>query len=62
MLRWVVMKSIEKIRTEESRARACVATISEKIRETTAMVIGHVERKTEEDVVIRTWKLVDTKR
>ena len=34
------IKGIEKIRTEEIRARA-----------------GHVARKTEEDVVTRTWKM-----
>ena len=30
--------------------------MSEKIREARLRWLGHVERKTEEDVVIRTWK------
>ena len=40
---------------EEIRARAGVANISEKIRE--ARWLGHVERKTKEDVVMRKWKM-----
>ena len=44
------------------RARAGVANISEKIREARRRSLGHVERKTEEDLVMRTWKWVDTER
>ena len=40
--------------TEEIRARAGVANISEKIREARPRWFGCVERKTQEDVVIRT--------
>ena len=43
-------KRIEKIRNEEIRARAGVANISEKIREAMLRWLGHVERKTAEDV------------
>ena len=55
---------IEKIRNEDIRARADVANIIyyEKIREARQRWLGHVERKTEEDVVMRTWKWVDTER
>ena len=53
---------IEKIRNEEIRARTCVANISERIREAKLRWLGHVERKTEEDVVMRTRKWVDTER
>ena len=57
MLRWVMgIKRIEMIRNEETRARAGVANISEKIREARLRWLGHVERKTEEDVVMITWK------
>ena len=52
MLRWM----IEKIRTEEIRAREGVANTSEKMIEVRLRWLGHVERKTEEDVVMRTWK------
>ena len=63
MLRWMMgIKRIEKIRNEEITARARVANISEKIREAKLRWLGHVERKTEEDVVRRTWKGVDTER
>ena len=63
MLRWVMgIKRIEKIRNEEIRATAGVANISENIREARLIWLGHVERKTEEDVVMRTWKWVDTER
>ena len=34
-----------------------MANISEKIREASWRWLGHVERKTEEDVVMRTWKM-----
>ena len=39
-----------------------MANISEKIREARLRWLGHVTRKTEEDVVMRRWKWVDTKR
>ena len=58
MLRWMMgIKRIEKIRNEEIRARADVANISEKIREARLRWLGHVARETEEDVVMRTWKM-----
>ena len=42
---------------------AGVANISETIRQVRlTMVRTYVERKTEEDVVMRTWKWVDTER
>ena len=53
------IKRIEKIRNEDIRARAGVANISEEIRETRLRWLGHMERKTEEDVVMGTWKMVD---
>ena len=54
MLRWMMaIKRIEKIRNEEIGARGGVANISEKIREVRLRWLGHVERETEEDVVIR---------
>ena len=34
--------------------------ISEKIREARLGWLGHLERTTEEDVVMKTWKWVDT--
>ena len=34
-----------------------MATISEKIREAILRWLGDVERKTEDDVVMRTWKM-----
>ena len=37
-----------------------MANTSEKIREARLKWLGHVERRTEEDVVMRTWKWVDT--
>ena len=39
-----------------------MANISEKIREARLRGLGHVERMSEEDVVMRTWKRVDTER
>ena len=59
MLRWMMgIKRIEKIRTEEIRAKAGVANISEKIREAGLKRLGHEERMTEDDVVIvRTRKM-----
>ena len=56
------IKRIETIRNEEIRARAGVANISEKIRDAKLRWLGRVERKTEEDIVMRTWKMVDTER
>ncbi len=54
MLRWMMgMKTIEKIRNEETRSRSGVANMSEKIREARLRWLGHVERKTEEDVVLK---------
>ena len=50
-------KRIEKINNEEMRARAGVANITEKIREGRLRWLGHLERKTEEDIVMRTWKM-----
>ncbi len=46
----------EKIRTEEIRTRAGVADGSGNIGEARLRWLGHVERKTEQDVVMRTWK------
>ena len=61
MLRWMMgVKKIETIRSEEIRARVGMANISEEIREARLRSLGHVERETEEDVVMRTWKWVDT--
>ena len=36
--------------------------MSQKVREARLRWLGHVERKTEEDVVMRTWKWVDAER
>ena len=54
----------EKIRNEEIRARAGMANISEKITDASLGWLGHVKRKTEEDVALRTWNIdgVDTER
>ena len=55
MLRWMMgKKRIEKIGNEEVRATAGLANISEKLREAILRWLGHVERKIEEDVVMRT--------
>ena len=43
-------KRIEKIRNEELRTRAGVANTSEKMIEARPRCLGHVERKTEEDM------------
>ena len=50
----------EKIRTEEIRTRAGVADGSGNIREERLRWLGHVERKKEEDVAMRTRQRVDT--
>ena len=61
MLRWMMgIKSIEKIGNEEIRARAGVANITKKIRVTKLRWLVHVERNTEGNLVMRTWKWVDT--
>ena len=55
---WVIgIKRIEKITNEEIKARPGVANISENIREARLRWLGHVERKTEEDAVMRTWQM-----
>ena len=57
------IKRIEKIRYGEIRARTGRANISEKIREATLLWLeSTVEKTTEEDVVLRIWKWVDTER
>ena len=48
------MQRIEKIMNEAIRVRA---NISETMREAILNWLGHVARKTEEDVVMRTWKM-----
>ena len=58
MLRWVMgIQRIEKIWNEEIRARAGSANISAETREARQRLLGHFERKTKEDVVVRTWKM-----
>ena len=55
-LRWMMgIKRIEKMRNEEIRARAGTANINIS-REARLIWLGHVERKTDEDVVMRPWK------
>ena len=44
--RMMGMKSIENIRTEEIRAKVCVANISEKIREARLIWLVHIVRNT----------------
>ena len=62
-MRWMMgIKRIEKIHNEEIRGRAGVANISENIKEARPRRLDHMERKTEEDVVMRTWKWVDIER
>ena len=57
MSRWMMgMKRIEKIRNEEIRSRAGATKINARIGEARLRWLGHVERKTQEDVVMRTWK------
>ena len=48
---------IDKISKEEIRKRIGVANISVITREARPRWVGHVERKTEEDVAMRTWKM-----
>ena len=55
MLRW--MMGIKRIENKEMRAREGVATIREKIREVRLGLVGLVERKAEEDVVMTAWKM-----
>ena len=50
-------KGVENIRNEEISARTSVANMSGKIREARLRWLGNVERKTEEDVVMITWKM-----
>ena len=58
MLRCMMgIKRTEKIGIEEIRARTGVANISETIREVRLIWLGHVKGKTQEDVVMRTWKM-----
>ena len=48
---WMMeIKRNEKIINEDNRARACVANISEKIKETRLIWLGHVKRNIEKDV------------
>ena len=62
ILRWMMgIKRIENIRNEEIAGRAEVGNKSKKIRDAKLRWLGHVERKSE-DVVMRTWKWVDTER
>ena len=56
------IRMIEEIRNEEIRPREGVANISEKIREARLIWLEHVERKIEEDVVMRRWKWTDSER
>ena len=55
--RMVGIKRIEKIRDDETRTKAGAAKISENIREAILRWLGHVERKTEEDTVMSSWKM-----
>ena len=58
MLRWMMgITSIANINNGEMRARAGVENITEKIREEILRWLGHLERNTEEDIVMRTWKI-----
>ena len=58
MLRWMMgINRIERIIKEEIRASTGVTNISDKIREARLRWLGHVERKREEVVVMRKWKM-----
>ena len=46
---------------EDIRARASVTNMRKKIRDARLRWLGHVERKIEEDVVMRTWEIENTK-
>ena len=52
-------KMIEKIRNKEIRARAGAANVllSENMREERLRLLGHVEIRTEEDIIMRTWNM-----
>ena len=50
------IKTIEKVRNEDIRTRAGAANLSEIISEAILICLGHVERKTGEDVATRTCK------
>ena len=51
------IKRIENIRNGEIRATTCVANVSEQVREAKLRRLCHVERKNEEYVEMRTWKM-----
>ena len=51
-----VVEIIARAGVAEIRARAGVAEISENISEARLRWLGHVEKKTEQDVIMRTWK------
>ncbi len=58
MFRWVMgVERVEKIRNEEIKARTCVENIIEKIREARLRRLDHIQRHSEEDVVMRTWTM-----
>ena len=58
MLRWMMgIKRIAKTRNEEIRATEGETNKSETIREARLRWLGSVDRKTEEDVVMRRWKM-----
>ena len=50
----MVINRIEKIRNKGIRTRADVANIGEYIRDVSLRLLWHMERKTGEDVVMRT--------
>ena len=51
MLTWMTgITRTEKTKNEEIRSKACVANISEKIREARLVWLGHAERETDADV------------
>ena len=58
MLIWMMgIMRRDKIRNEGIRARAGVANIREKRREARLRWVGHLERNTQENVLMRTWKM-----